>query len=240
MNGQAPQHPKKEQQITAMPAPRPPRENPFRRVVRHFEGAIGAGLLVILPLLITIWVIQFLFNLFDPIFQELFLQYLPGPRIPGLGLLVMLALIYLAGWFTTHGLGQRMIDYGHRALEFLPVVKAIYGPLRSAVQLMGNAEDRPYRGVVLVEFPREGAKSIGLITSQLGDFEGEEMVAVYVPTTPVPSSGFLIVVPSKDVIPTDFSVDDAMKIIISGGILAGSIMVDPVTRQPTLREQDHD
>ena len=66
------------------------------------------------------------------------------------------------------------------------------------------------------------------------------MVAVYVPTTPVPSSGFLIVVPAKDVISTDFSVDDAMKIIISGGILAGSIMGDPVTRQPPLREQDHD
>ena len=230
----------KEQQGIDMAAPRGPRENPFRRVVRHFESSIGAGLLVILPLIITIWVIQFLFDLFDPIFQELFLQYLPGPRIPGLGVLVMLALIYLAGWFTTHGLGQRLINYGHRGLEFLPVVKAIYGPLRSAVQLMGSAEDRPYRGVVLVEFPRAGAKSIGLITSQLGDLEGEEMVAVYVPTTPVPSSGFLIVVPAKDVISTDFSVDDAMKIIISGGILAGSIMGDPVTRQPPLREQDHD
>lgn len=223
-----------------MAAPQNSRANLFRRGLRHFEGNLGAGLLVILPLIITIWVIQFLFGLFDPIFQELFLQYLPGPRIPGAGLLVMLALIYLAGWFTTHGLGQRLIDYGHRSLEFLPVIKAIYGPLRSAVQLMGNAESRPYRGVVLVEFPRAGAKSIGLITSQLGDLDGEEVVAVYVPTTPVPSSGFLIVVPAKEVIPTDFTVDDAMKIIISGGILAGSIMGDPVTQQPTMPERDHD
>lgn len=223
-----------------MAAPQNSRANLFRRGLRHFEGNLGAGLLVILPLIITIWVIQFLFGLFDPIFQELFLQYLPGPRIPGAGLLVMLALIYLAGWFTTHGLGQRLIDYGHRSLEFLPVIKAIYGPLRSAVQLMGNAESRPYRGVVLVEFPRAGAKSIGLITSQLGDLDGEEVVAVYVPTTPVPSSGFLIVVPAKEVIPTDFTVDDAMKIIISGGILAGSIMGDPITQQPTMPERDHD
>lgn len=223
-----------------MAAPQNSRANLFRRGLRHFEGNLGAGLLVILPLIITIWVIQFLFGLFDPIFQELFLQYLPGPRIPGAGLLVMLALIYLAGWFTTHGLGQRLIDYGHRSLEFLPVIKAIYGPLRSAVQLMGNAESRPYRGVVLVEFPRAGAKSIGLITSQLGNLDGEEVVAVYVPTTPVPSSGFLIVVPAKEVIPTDFTVDDAMKIIISGGILAGSIMGDPITQQPTMPERDHD
>lgn len=223
-----------------MAAPQNSRANLFRRGLRHFESNLGAGLLVILPLIITIWVIQFLFGLFDPIFQELFLQYLPGPHIPGAGLLVMLALIYLAGWFTTHGLGQRLIDYGHRSLEFLPVIKAIYGPLRSAVQLMGNAESRPYRGVVLVEFPRAGAKSIGLITSQLGDLDGEEVVAVYVPTTPVPSSGFLIVVPAKEVIPTDFTVDDAMKIIISGGILAGSIMGDPITQQPTMPERDHD
>lgn len=223
-----------------MAAPQNSRANLFRRSLRHFESNLGAGLLVILPLIITIWVIQFLFGLFDPIFRELFLQRLPGPYIPGTGLLVMLILIYLAGWFTTHGLGLRLIDYGHRGLEFLPVIKAIYGPLRSAVQLMGNAESRPYRGVVLVEFPRAGAKSIGLITSQLGDLDGEEVVAVYVPTTPVPSSGFLIVVPAKEVIPTDFTVDDAMKIIISGGILAGSIMGDPITQQPTMPERDHD
>lgn len=224
-----------------MAVPQNPRANLFRRGLRHFESNLGAGLLVILPLIITIWVIQFLFGLFDPIFRELFLEFLPGPYIPGTGLLVMLALIYLAGWFTTHGLGQRLIDYGHRSLEFLPVIKAIYGPLRSAVQLMGNAESRPYRGVVLVEFPRAGAKSIGLITSQLGDDpDGEEMVAVYVPTTPVPSSGFLIVVPAKDVIPTDFTVDDAMKIIISGGILAGSIMGDPLGQQTATPERDHD
>lgn len=223
-----------------MAAPQNSRANLFRRSLRHFESNLGAGLLVILPLIITIWVIQFLFGLFDPIFRELFLQRLPGPYIPGTGLLVMLILIYLAGWFTTHGLGLRLIDYGHRSLEFLPVIKAIYGPLRSAVQLMGNAESRPYRGVVLVEFPRAGAKSIGLITSQLGDLDGEEVVAVYVPTTPVPSSGFLIVVPAKEVIPTDFTVDDAMKIIISGGILAGSIMGDPITQQPTMPERDHD
>lgn len=223
-----------------MAAPPGQPANLFRKVLRHFESTIGAGLLVILPLIITIWVFQFLFGLFDPIFQELFLQYLPGPHIPGLGILMLLGLIYIAGWFTTHGLGLRLINYGHQGLEFVPGVRAIYRPLRSAIQLMGNAEDRPYRGVVLVEFPRAGAKSIGLITSQLGDQDGEEMLAVYVPTTPVPSSGFLIVVPSKDVIPTDFSVDDAMKIIISGGILAGSIMGDPLTQQPTLQERDHD
>ena len=211
-----------------------------RKVLFHFEATIGAGLLVILPLVITIWVVKFFFDLMEPIFQETVLEYLPGPQIPGMGVLAMLVLIYVAGWFTTHGLGRRLINAGHRSMEFIPGIKGIYSPLRSAMQLMSNAEDRPYRGVVLVEFPRVGAKSIGLITSQLGESDGEDMLAVYIPTTPVPSSGFLIVVPSRDVTYTDISVDDAMKIIISGGLLAGTIMGEAGPDHPALREKDHD
>ncbi len=223
-----------------MAAPGLEDRNLARRVLFHFETTLGAGLLVVLPLVITFLVVKFFFDLMEPIFQETVLKYLPGPQIPGLGVLAMLVLIYVAGWFTTHGLGRRLIDAGHRSVEFIPGIKGIYAPLRSAMQLMSDAEDRPYRGVVLVEFPREGAKSIGLITSQLGESDGEDLVAVYVPTTPVPSSGFLIVVPAKDVTPVDISVEDAMKIIISGGLLAGTIMGDPELETSALREQDHD
>ncbi len=224
-----------------MAAPISEDSNIARKVLFHFEATIGAGLLVVLPLVITIWVVKFFFDLLEPIFQETALKHLPGPQIPGMGVLAMFVLIYVAGWFTTHGLGRRLINAGHRSVEFIPGIKRIYGPLRSAMQLLGNTEDRPYRGVVLVEFPRAGAKSIGLITSQLGKPDGEDMVAVYVPTTPVPSSGFLIVIPTKDVTPTDISVDDAMKIIISGGLLAGTIMGGPDLEPTSIRrEQDHD
>ena len=223
-----------------MAAPVEKNSNFARRILIHVEVTLGAGLLVVLPLVITFWIVKFFFDLMEPIFQETVLKHLPGPQIPGLGVVALLALIYMAGWFTTHGLGRRLINAGHRSMEFIPVIKGIYSPLRSAMQLMSSAEDRPYRGVVLVEFPREGAKSIGLITSQLGEADGEDMLAVYVPTTPVPSSGFLIVVPSKDVTYTDISVDDAMKIIISGGLLAGTILGDPEPEQHSLREQDHD
>ena len=223
-----------------MTAPINEDRNFARKVLFHIEATIGAGLLVILPLVITIWVVKFFFDLMEPIFQDTVLPYLPGPQIPGMGVLAMLVLIYVAGWFTTHGLGRRLINTGHRLVELIPGVKGIYSPLRSAMQLMSNTEDRPYRGVVLVEFPRAGAKSIGLITSQLSESDGEDMVAVYIPTTPVPSSGFLIIVPSRDVIYTDISVDDAMKIIISGGLLAGTILREAGPDHPALREKDHD
>ena len=210
------------------------------RILVHFEATLAAGLLVILPLFITIWILKFIFDLVDPVIRSLFINYLPGPHYPGMGVAVMLVLLYIAGWFTTHGLGQRMINGVHWLVERVPGVGSIYGPLRTAMQTISNADDRPYRGVVLVEFPRAGSKSIGLITSYLGESEGEDMLAVYVPTTPVPSSGFLIVVPYTDVTFTDISVDDAMKIIISGGLLASSLLSESNVETPVLSERDHD
>ena len=110
-------------------------------------------------------------------------------------------------------------------LSSIPVVRSIYGTTRTGVEILTGSKDHPYRGVVLVEFPRKGMKAIGLITANLGVTNGSEMVAIYIPTTPVPSSGFLVVVPIEEVIATEMSVDDAMKIIISGGILAREIFV---------------
>ncbi len=82
----------------------------------------------------------------------------------------------------------------------------------------GNIDEQQYSGVVLLEFPRPGIRSIGLITSSMLDSEGEEVLSVYIPTTPIPSSGFLVIVPASDVTRTDMSVEDAMRVVISGGI----------------------
>ena len=223
-----------------MAAPQEQRRILPRRILIHFEATLAAGFLVILPLFITIWIMKFIFDLVDPILQTILLDYLPIPHYPGMGVLFMLMLLYVAGWFTTHGLGQKMINGVHWLVERIPGVSTIYSPLRTAMQTLGKHEDRPYRGVVLVEFPRRGSRSIGLITSYLGETDGEDMLAVYVPTTPVPSSGFLIVVPYADVTFTDLSVDDAMKIIISGGLLAGSLLGEPKVEVPLLTERDHD
>ena len=218
---------------------RQPRAFPGNIIV-HVETTLAAGLLVILPLFITIWILKFVFDLVDPVIQSILLIYLPIPHPPGTGVAIMLVLLYIAGWFTTHGLGQRMINGVHWLLERVPGVGSIYSPLRTAMQTLSRSEEHPYRGVVLVEFPRKGSRSIGLVTSYLGETDGEDMVAVYVPTTPVPSSGFLIVVPYAEVTFTQISVDDAMRIIISGGLLAGSLMGQSDLHVPELDEHDHD
>ncbi len=197
---------------------------------------LGAGLLVILPIGITLLVLKFFFDLLDPILRQP-LEFLPGPYIIGSGLAALVVALYLIGLVTSHVVGRRLIEVGHLIIERIPLVKIIYSTTRSGVELLSGSKDSPYRGAVLVDFPRPGMKSIGLVTSSLQPADEEEMVFVYIPTTPVPSSGFLVVVGVKDVTPLDMSVDDAMKIIISGGILAGELFSPPAspdwTRSPS-------
>jgi uncharacterized membrane protein len=181
---------------------------------------LGAGILVVLPIGVTALIFKFFFDLLDPLLEPI-VNLIPGPSPPGLGLVALLILIYLLGLVTTQVLGVRLINLGHQIMEFIPVVKSIYGTARTAVIMLSTSNDQPYSGVVLVKFPHPGMQSIGLVTSRMVDAAGEETLAVYIPTTPIPSSGFLVIVPAKDVTPTDMSVDDAMKVVISGGILAG-------------------
>ena len=204
------------------------RDNFLKKSVIHMQAMFGAGLLVGLPIGVTILIFKFFFGLLDPILQPL-LQLLPGPNIPGLGIITLVVSVYFVGLIATHVVGRRLINVGHEMIERIPVVRSIYSTTRSGVEILTGSKDHPYRGVVLVEFPREGMKAIGLITANLGEMDGSEMVAVYIPTTPVPSSGFLVVMPLQDVIVTEMTVDDAMKIIISGGILAREIFVPYAT-----------
>ena len=196
------------------------RLGPLHGFVVHIERTLGAGILVVLPIGVTILILKFFFDLLDPVLQDPVLSKLPGPQIPGLGLLALVILVYFAGLVTTHVLGRSVVELGHRVLEVIPVVKSIYGTVRSAVDLLSNTSNLPYSRVVLVQFPHPGMQSIGLVTSRMQDADGEGMLAVYIPTTPIPSSGFLVMVKAKDVTPTDLSVEDAMKVIMSGGLLA--------------------
>ena len=194
----------------------------FKGIANHMRGTLIAGLLAILPIGVTIFVLKFFFELLDPILAPIFTM---GHVVifPGLGVLVLLVLLYFVGLITTKILSKRIVNFTHRMIERIPIVRSIYSTTRSGVEILSGTEGFESRGVVLIDFPRPEMKAIGLVTADLGVLNGEPMVAVYIPTTPVPSSGFLVVVAVKDVMPTDISVDDAMKIIVSGGILAKEI-----------------
>lgn len=188
----------------------------------HLERTLGAGILVILPIGITALVLKFFFDLLNPILEPI-TDYLPGEQITGLGLAALLVLVYVVGLVAAFVVGRRLIAVGHRVMEFIPLVKGIYGTTRAAVGVLSNNNDRQYSGVVLIDFPRSGIKSIGLVTCRMTDANGEEMLAIYIPTTPIPSSGFLIYAPASEVTVTDMSVEEAMRVVISGGVLSARV-----------------
>ena len=137
----------------------PPRRSfgPFRRILHHFERTLGAGILVMLPIGITILVLKFFFDLLNPLFEPA-TDLLPGREVAGLGLAALLILVYVVGLVAAFVLGRRVISLGHRIMEVIPIVKGIYGTTRAAVTILSNNSDHRYSGVVLIDFPRPGIK----------------------------------------------------------------------------------
>ena len=205
---------------------------PLRRPIQHFQRTIGAGVLVILPIGITVLVFKFFFDLLDPVLEPL-VNLLPGESVTGTGMVGLIILVYVLGLVAAQVIGRRLIGLGHRVMEVIPVVKGIYGTTRMAIEVLSHGTDEhaqgelasghQYHGVVLVDFPRDGVKSIGLITSSMLDTDGDEVLSVYIPTTPIPSSGFLVIVPASDVVRTDMTTEEAMRVVISGGIRLDSV-----------------
>ena len=152
---------------------------PFRRPILHFQRTLGAGILVILPIGITVLVLKFFFDLLDPVLQPA-VELLPGPTVAGAGLFALIVLVYLLGLFAAQVVGRRLINLGHKMMEVIPVVKGIYGTTRMAIEILsssnngsanGNGEmsGHQYTGVVLLDFPMTLIMSIGLITSSMLD-----------------------------------------------------------------------
>lgn len=199
-----------------------------RRLVIHLRGSLMAGILVFLPLLVTYLIFRFVFeligSLLDPVVNNLGLSAWPSWLINLVEVGVIIGIIYIAGRLVGWAFTKLLIDMGHNLIGRVPVIGSVYNTTRIGIEFLSDSRQHTYRGVVLIEFPRPGVMSIGLITSSVGKLNDvDEFLSIYVPTTPVPSSGYLVVVPVGQVIPTDISVDEAMRMIVSGGILAGDI-----------------
>lgn len=201
----------------------------LRSVGRHIRRTISAGLVVTIPLGITAVVINLVVDWFDPLLKPIFDNILGPDRYrEGMGIGALVVLIYIAGLLTTHVLGRRFIAYGHRIVGAVPVVRSVYNTLLLATEMLSvDKSTQKYSGVVLVDFPGAGSKAIGLVTSRVLDIDGKPSLAVFVPTTPVPTSGFLLIMPEETTIPVDVSVDEAMKLILSGGILTPDAVLHP-------------
>ena len=202
-----------------------------------------AGLLVWLPLVVTIWVVTSVLSVLDSTFgwllsatQVLLPASMHGPlealrHIPGLGLLVTLVALLVTGIFATNIIGQWWLHQGSRLLHRIPIVKSIYSSVKQVSDTLFSSSGNAFREAVLVQYPRPGAWTIAFVTGRPGGEAAEHLkgdyLSIYVPTTPNPTSGFFLMVPRADVVELRMSVDEALKYIISMGVVAPPLPAAP-------------
>lgn len=185
------------------------------------------GLITLLPLLVTVWLLMLMFNFFDGIIGT-FITYFNGKPIPGLGLLILLILIFLTGYFATYIIGAKLFKLGEEILYRVPLVKSIYSAIKQINDLlfMQKSADE-YRRACMIEYPRKGVWSLGFVTSDAAaEIEAkakEKMINVFIANTPTPATGFLVVVPAREVILLDMKIEDAFKYVVSGGVLKPTV-----------------
>lgn len=186
-----------------------------------------AGLLLWIPLGITFLVTRFLVGLMDQTLLLLPARYQPevllGFHVPGLGLVLTFLLLLVTGMLVANLLGRRLLEFWERMLNRIPFVRTIYGGAKNFAETVLSDQGNAFSKVLLVEYPKEGVWSLAFKTSdKLGEVQaktGKEVVCVFVPTTPNPTSGFIILVPRDEVIELDMEVDQALKMIISLGVV---------------------
>ena len=188
--------------------------------VNHLKGPFIAGLFVVIPIGITIFILKFLFNFADGILgsylDELFsLITHHDLHVPGLGMITGAVVIYLAGLLATNVLGTQLLKLGDDLLSRIPLVKSIYSSSKQLTKVFREGKTS-YRRAVFVEWPRPGVKAIGFVTAEV-ERNGERLVVVYVPTMPNPTSGFALFFREQDVYDSGMSVEEAVKFVVSGG-----------------------
>ena len=194
------------------------------------------GLLAWMPLAITIWVLLWVLGLMDGMFSWLLslsqavlpekmregLETLRG--VPGLGVVVLLVVLWLTGLFVANIFGQWFLRQWDRLLHKIPIVKSIYSSVKQVSDTLFSSSGNAFREAVLVQYPRAGSWTIAFVTGapsgEVARHLGAPHVSVYVPTTPNPTSGFFLMMPRAEVVPLAMSVDEALKYIISMGVVA--------------------
>jgi uncharacterized membrane protein len=195
-----------------------------------------AGLLVWLPLAITVALLSWLLGTMDSLFAwvlHLLLNVLPASAkgvveslvaIPGLGVIVVLVALFLTGVFAANVLGAWAVHRWHAVMHRVPIVKSIYSSVKQVSDTLFSSSGQAFREAVLVQYPRQGTWTIAFVTGKPGgevvQHLPDDCVSVYVPTTPNPTSGFFLMLPRSDVVALKMSVDEALKYVISMGVVA--------------------
>ena len=188
------------------------------------------GIIVIAPVGVTVFVLWWIFARLDQILGRIFAAV--GVRVPGLGLLALLVIVIGVGWVAQQAIGGQLINVGRNLLMRFPLTKSIYGAASQLTEQIVGEKKRFFKACVLVEYPRPGCWVVGFLTSEgsaeINGLTSRETVAVFIPTTPNPTSGYLAFVPRSDSQLLRMSVEDGFKLVISGGAVTPELAGTPV------------
>lgn len=198
-------------------------------MLQKIRKTLLAGLLVLMPISLSVYILFHLFVFFDGLLRDTIVRFAAEKifhtqldfRIPGLGILAILALLLITGALTRNYLGRKFISISDRIITRIPLINRVYSALRDISEAVFAEKREIFKKAVLFEYPRKGMFSIGFYTQDttgpVQEAIREDVVSVFLPTTPNPTSGYLLFVPKSSIVDLDISVEEALKLVISGG-----------------------
>jgi len=191
----------------------------WSRFLRKLRSVVLAGLVVTVPIGITVWIFIWLFTSIDSLLQPV-IKRIWGQDITGVGFGVMVALVLIIGLIATNMMGKRMIGWFEAQLSKVPLAKTIYVALKEVAQSFSNPKKNQFMQVVLIEFPAKGMKTIAFITNEEKDKNGKTFINLFIPTALNPTGGFIEIVREEDIIRTNLSIEDGLKLAVSAGSMS--------------------
>ncbi len=218
-----------------------------RGPVARLRGYLLAGILVTAPISITIYLTYIFLSVVDNnvarlLPKEWYDALYGGTTIPGIGLVIALSGFVLIGWFATNFLGRLFIRISEYIVDRMPVIRTLYGAIKQIFETIMASQSSAFREVVMLEYPRKGVWSIGFVTGisqgEVQEHTAKETVNVFVPTTPNPTSGYLLFVPKKELIYLNMSVEEGVKLVVSAGIITPPEKVDVKSSREDVESDD--
>ena len=204
-----------------------------------------SGLLVVIPLILTFVLLRALVESIDGLLRPLVIKILGhGYDFPFIGVGVTLAIIILAGIFTTNVLGGRLVKLWEMMIYRIPIVRFVYGSVKQLIQALTVPQNKSFKSVVMVEYPRKGAYALGFLVNELESNQterGSKLLSVFIPSTPTPISGFVILFPEEEVVHLSMTIEEGIKFFVSGSIISPSVLRErPMAQTETAERQSND
>ncbi len=187
-------------------------------LTQNVRRKLVAGVIAMAPIALTLYILKLLFLFLDKLTSPILRQF--SIEIPGLGILLTLLFLFFLGVLVTNVLGRTLLNFSEKIISAIPLVNTIYTTVKQITEALSGTSERSFQSVVMVEYPRNGLWTLAFVTGDSKNAEGVEYYHLFVPTTPNPTSGVFVMVPKNDTIDAKMSVENGLKTIISGGMLA--------------------